>query len=155
MIIAVTSLLGESADRAAAAGVARTIGTIAAMMTSLHGAYDLAALAEPASATSGDISPVDPRGFATFALTGLATIVIAALARGDSRFPNWLSTVGVLLGAALVATWLGRLTVVDPTTPWLRISTAVAALLSPVVQVGFAAVFQGAGRRLSVRPLAA
>jgi hypothetical protein len=49
-----------------------TVGSIAAVMTSLHGAYDLAALAPPAAATAGDISPVDPRGFATFALAGIA-----------------------------------------------------------------------------------
>jgi hypothetical protein len=155
VIVAVTTLLGERRDRATLAGVARTIGTIAAVMTSLHGAYDLAALAEPASATAGDISPVDPRGFATFALAGLATIVIATLARADSRFPRWLSAVGLGLGVALVATWLGRLTVLDPTTPWLRISTAIAAALNPVVYVGFAAAFRRAGQRLQIRPLAA
>lgn len=138
VLVAVTGLLGERAHAAAGARLALVVGGIAAVMSSLHGAYDLAALAKPEAATAGDISPVDPRGFATFALAGLAVLIIAALARSDHRFPSWLPAVGLLLGAALVATWLGRLAVLDPTSVWLRLSTAVAAVLNPVAYVGFA-----------------
>jgi hypothetical protein len=139
---------------AAPARWALVIGGVAAVMTSLHGAYDLAALAKPASATAGDISLVDPRGFATFALSGVAVIVIAALARSDGRFPQWLPTVGLVLGVALFATWLGRLVVLDPTSGWLRISTTIAAVLNPVAYVGFAAACRGRADRLTRQPVA-
>ena len=150
VLVAVTTLLGESSSAAAPARLALVVGGIAAVMTALHGAYDLAALAKPAAATAGDISPVDPRGFATFALAGFAVGVIAWLARSDARFPQWLSVVGLVLAIALLATWIGRLAVLDPKSAWLRISTAVAAVLNPVAYVGFATVF-----RTSTSPLAA
>jgi hypothetical protein len=155
VLVAIMSMLGEAADNAAPARLALVVGGVAAVMTSLHGAYDLAALAKPASATAGDISPVDPRGFATFALSGLAVIIIAALARSDARFPHWLPAVGLVLGIALVTTWLGRLVVLDPTSGWLRISTTVAAVLNPIAYVGFAAACRSREARLAPEPVAA
>ena len=155
VLVAVTSLLGDSPDDAASARVALMVGAIAAVMTSLHGAYDLAVLAHPQSATAGDISPVDPRGFATFALAGLTTAIIAGLARRDRRFPRWVPTICVALGAALVLTWIGRLTVLDPTSPWLRITTSVAAVLNPIVYVGFGSAIGQATQQLARRPVAA
>jgi hypothetical protein len=157
VIMEVTSLLGSSRNKEAPARLAMTIGGIAAVMTSLHGAYDLAGLADPQSA-GGNISPVDPRGFATFALAGLALLLIASLARDDRRFPHWLPTVGSLLGAALLATWLGRLVVLDPTSVWLRVATSVAAVLNPIAYIGFASACRrpstqdviGTDRRLDV-----
>jgi hypothetical protein len=151
VLVAVTTLLGESASAATPARLALVIGGIAAVMTALHGAYDLAALAKPAAATGGDISPVDPRGFATFALAGVAIGVISWVARRDHRFPSWLATVGLVLAVALVATWIGRLAVLDPKSAWLRISTAVAAVLNPVAYVGFAAVFGRSTSALTTR----
>ena len=155
VLVAVTSMLGEAPESAAPARLALVVGGIAVVMTALHGAYDLAALAKPAAATVGDISPVDPRGFSTFALAGVAVVLIAALARRDERFPQWLPTVGFVLGAALVATWLGRLTVLDPASAWLRTTTFVAAVLNPVAYVGFAAACRPVASRLERRPVAA
>ena len=82
-------------------------------------------------------------------------VLIAALARRDERFPQWLPTVGFVLGAALVATWLGRLTVLDPKSAWLRTTTFVAAVLNPVAYVGFAAACRPMAARLERRPVAA
>ena len=87
---------------------------------------------------------------------GLATVLVAWLARGDRRFPQWLPAIGLALGAALVATWLGRLVVLDPTSGWLRITTTAAALLNPIVYVGFAATLRRPGRERVIhaaRPL--
>jgi hypothetical protein len=147
VLVTVTGLLGESRETAGPARLALTVGGVAAVMTSLHGAYDLAALAKPLAATAGDVSPVDPRGFATFALSGIAVTVIAVLARNDARFPRWVGSVGCVLGVALVATWLGRLAVLDPTSVWLRLTTSVAAVLNPVAYIGFASACR-APRRL-------
>jgi hypothetical protein len=137
---AVTSLLADAPESAAAARLALTLGGVATVMTALHGAYDLAALAKPEAATAGDISPVDPRGFSTFALAGLTIVLIGVLARRDQRVPHWIPPVLFVLGAALVATWLGRVAVLDPTSAWLRITTSVAAVLNPVAYIGFASL---------------
>jgi hypothetical protein len=83
VLVAITTMLGERAP--APARLALVLGGVATVMTALHGAYDLSALAKPAAATAGDISPVDPRGFSTFALAGVTAIVIAVLARRDER----------------------------------------------------------------------
>ena len=148
-------MLAEAPESAAPARLALVVGGVAGVMTALHGAYDLAALSTPDAATVGDISPVDPRGFSTFALAGVAVVLIAALARRDVRFPHWLPTIGFVLGAALVATWLGRLTVLDPKSAWLRTTTFIAAVLNPIAYVGFAAACRPAAARLERRPVAA
>ncbi len=130
------------------------LGGVATVMTALHGAYDLSVLAKPAAATAGDISPVDPRGFSTFALAGVTAIVIAVIARADERVPRWIPGVVLALGVALIATWLGRLAVLDPKSAWLRITTSVAAVLNPVAYVGFALLLRPAAIGLPRRAVA-
>jgi hypothetical protein len=154
-LVAVTSMLAEAPSAAGTARLTMLIGGIAGVMTALHGAYDLAGLADATAATAGDISPVDPRGFATFALAGLTMLLLAAGIGRDDRFPRWLPAVGVLLGIALITTWLGRLVVVDPTSAWLRITTSAAAVLNPIVYVGFAAALRPRPVRAERWPVAA
>jgi hypothetical protein len=55
----------------------------------------------------------------------------------------------------LIATWLGRLAVLDPTSAWLRTSTTIAAILNPVVYVGFAAACRTPARLVQSRASAA
>ena len=155
VLVAITSMLAEAPESVAPARLALVVGGVAGVMTALHGAYDLAALSTPDAATVGDISPVDPRGFSTFALAGVALVLIAVLARRDERFPHWLPAIGFVLGAALVATWLGRLTVLDPKSAWLRTTTFIAAVLNPIAYVGFAAACRPVAARLERRPVAA
>ena len=82
-------------------------------------------------------------------------MLIAVLAHRDERFPQWLPIVGFVLGAALVATWLGRLTVLDPKSAWLRTTTFVAAVLNPIAYVGFAAACRPVAARFERRTVAA
>jgi hypothetical protein len=111
--------------------VALGLGVVGALASVLHGAYDLADLAKPQHVRSDLPSQVDPRGFATFALIGLAILVFAWLARRVDVLPRAVTIVGVVAGLLLVVVWLGRMIALDPNDDVIR----VAALASGFVAV--------------------
>lgn len=75
---------------------------------------------------------MDPRGFGTFALTGLALLLLAWLAGRSAELPRWVSPLGLVLGAVLIVTWLARLIVLDATSMLVLGPALVAGLLSPI-----------------------
>jgi hypothetical protein len=93
-------------------------GFAGALGSAIHGAFDLANVLHPAAALPGDIpSEIDPRGFLTFGLAGLALIVVARLMTRGGGFPGGLAWLGYLSGILLVLIYLGRLIVLDPASP--------------------------------------
>jgi hypothetical protein len=98
----------------------------------IHGGYDLAnALHPPASAgLNVDLpSQVDPRGLLTFGVSGLGVWTLARLiATRASGLPNGLGYVGYLAGLLGVVLYLGRLIVLDATSP---------LILGPALVAGF------------------
>jgi hypothetical protein len=101
----------------AAAG---TYGSVA------HAGY---ALASEQNRTADVASQADPRGLATFGVTGLALIAFAVVIRRAGVFPAGLGTLGVVFGVLLVLTYLGRLVIVDPDNLALLAVAAVAGLV--------------------------
>jgi hypothetical protein len=86
-----------------------------ALGAALHGAYDLANLANPPEAdTTGLPSASDPRGFGTFALTGLALAVTGFLILRGRRLPRGLGYTAFVAAALLVYVYVGRLTILNP-----------------------------------------
>jgi hypothetical protein len=86
-----------------------------ALGAALHGAYDLANLANPPEAdTTGLPSASDPRGFGTFALSGLALGITGYLILRGGSLPRALGYMSLLAGALLVYVYIGRLTILDP-----------------------------------------
>ena len=114
------------------ATVALVLGAFASLAASTHGAYDLANVLHPPTSVPDLPSAVDPRGYATFALTGLALVLLGWLARRSPELPGWVGPLGMLLGVVLVITWLGRLIVLDATSLLVLGPALVAGLLSPV-----------------------
>ena len=115
------------------ATVALAFGAFGSLAASSHGAYDLAnVLNTPAALPPGLPSQVDPRGYATFGLTGLALILLAWLSGRTPELPGWVSPLGIVLGVVLVVTWLGRLIVLDATSILVLGPALVAGLLSPI-----------------------
>jgi hypothetical protein len=115
------------------ATLALALGAFGSLAASTHGAYDLAnVLHAPASGVPDLPSPVDPRGFATFGLTGIALVLLAWLAQRSPELPGWVASVGTLLGVVLVITWLARLIVLDASSPLVLGPALVAGLLSPI-----------------------
>jgi hypothetical protein len=97
----------------------------------LHGAYDLANLANPPKSLAADVpSAVDPRGLGTFALTGLALGVVGLLIVRGGRLPVPLGYMAFLAALLLVFVYVGRLVILNPKSPGLE---AAAVLVGFVV----------------------
>ena len=117
------------------ATVALALGAFGSLAASTHGAYDLANVLHPPGAIPGfaDVPfPVDPRGYGTFGLTGLALILLAWLSSREPELPGWVSPLGIVLGFFLVITWLARLIVLDATSLLVLGPALVSGLLSPI-----------------------
>jgi hypothetical protein len=95
----------------------------------MHGAYDLANLANPPASLATDLpSSTDPRGFATFALAGAALLVAGLLIERGRVLPGWLGRLALLAAGLLLFVYVGRLVILNPKEP---------ALLAAAVAVGF------------------
>ena len=116
------------------ATLALALGAFGSLAASTHGAYDLGVILHPAASNPVvDLPfPADPRGYATFGLTGLALVLLSWLARRSTELPGWVGTVGTLLGFVLVVTWLARLIVLDATSIVVLGPALVSGLLSPI-----------------------
>jgi hypothetical protein len=114
------------------ATLALGLGVFGSLAASSHGAYDLANVLHPPAALPDVPFAVDPRGYGTFGLTGIAVILLAWLAARSADLPAWVSPLGILLGIFLVVTWLARLIVLDATSALVLLPALVSGLLSPV-----------------------
>lgn len=94
------------------------LGFAGALGSTVHGAFDLANVLHPPAALATDLpNAVDPRGVLTFGLSGLAILVISRLMSRGGGFPVRLALLGYLSGLLLVLIYLGRLIVLDPSSP--------------------------------------
>jgi len=114
------------------ATLALALGAFGSLAASSHGVYDLSNVLHPPAALPDVPFPVDPRGYGTFALTGLAVLILAGLAGRSTDLPSWVSPLGLVLGASLVVTFLARLVVLDATSMLVLLPALVSGLLSPV-----------------------
>jgi hypothetical protein len=116
------------------ATLALALGAFGSLAASTHGVYDLSnVLHAPAAALPTDVpSALDPRGYGTFALTGLAVLILAGLAGRSTELPGWVSPLGTVLGTFLVLTFLARLIVLDATSLLVLLPALVSGLLSPI-----------------------
>lgn len=86
----------------------KLVGVGWALLSATHGAFALAATLGGVAAP--EVSPTDPRGFATFGLAGLWTIVVGWLARqGRGGLPPGLGALGIAAGTDLVLLYLATL----------------------------------------------
>lgn len=136
-LIAVLGLrdrLRDSAPRLADLGAA--LAVVGALGASIHGAYDLANVLNPPS-TSVDLpNAVDPRGFLTFGVSGLGVFILAWAALITGQLPRQLALLGIALGILLIAVYLGRLIVLDATSPLILGPAAITGFLaSPIFYV--------------------
>jgi hypothetical protein len=113
---------------------AALLGLAAALAAALQGGYGLANAINPPPAGADVLallpSQVDPRGLLAFGFGGAALLVASRLMARSGRFPPGLSTLGYVSGVLLVIIYLGRLIVLDPSSP---------LILVPVVLNGFIA----------------
>lgn len=90
----------------------RIVGVGWALLSAAHGAFS--AIADTQSLATGDLSATDPRGFATFGLAGLWSIVLGLAIRSGTSFPRALGTVALVNGADLLVLFFATATGVEP-----------------------------------------
>jgi hypothetical protein len=116
------------------ATLALALGAFGSLAASTHGAYDLGVVLHPAPVDAIKDLPfaVDPRGYGTFGLTGIALVLLSWLSRRSPELPTWVGPLGTFLGVVLVVTWLARLIVLDATSMLVLGPALVSGLLSPI-----------------------
>jgi hypothetical protein len=112
--------------------LALALGAFGSLAASSHGVYDLSNALHPPTAVPDVPFQLDPRGYGTFALTGLSLMILAGLAGRTPELPGWVSPLGLALGVFLVLTFLARLVVLDATSVLVLLPALLSGLLSPV-----------------------
>jgi hypothetical protein len=109
---------------------ALVLGIAGALGSAVHGGYDLANTVNQSGVASTKLpSPIDPRGLLTFGVAGVALFVFGLLIIRGGRLPRSLGYLAYLSALLLVVLYLGRLIIVDPSSPVIL----VPALLSGFV----------------------
>lgn len=109
---------------------------VGSLGASIHGAYNLAVVIHPPAVATDFPSPIDPRGFLTFGISGLGVLILSVAAMSSGRLPRKLAWLGAAFGVLLVLVYLGRLIVLDATSPLILVPAAIAGLVaSPVFYV--------------------
>jgi hypothetical protein len=78
-----------------------------ALLSATHGAF--AAIGDVQGFADLDLAPTDPRGFATFGLAGLWTLVAGLEMRVRAGYPRNLAWLGVASGVDLIALFVATL----------------------------------------------
>jgi len=151
--VALYSILGEVEPQFALVGL--VLGVAGALGAAIHGAYDLAVLANPPSRAGPDLpSAVDPRGFLTFAAAGLALLVFGWVMLRGGPLPRRLAWLALAGAALLVVVYVGRLTVLNPKTNVIRLAalaSGIAVLPAFYLLLGWT-LLQGSTRRTPAVP---
>lgn len=128
-----------------AARWALAVGVVASLASVAHGGYDLANVLHPPNDNAINLAEypnqVDPRGLATFGLAGLAYLVLATLAARSPRYPTGLARLGQALGVVMIIIYLGRLIILNPANPVVRVALAAGVLANTAFFVGLARIW--------------
>ena len=105
------------------------LGLVGAVGAAIHGGYDLSNALHPPATPNLDLpNAIDPRGLLTFGVAGIAMFVVAWLMGRGGGFPNGLGYLGYALAVLLVVIYLGRLIVLQATSP---------LIVAPALLTGF------------------
>jgi hypothetical protein len=109
--------------------LALLLGIAGALGSAVHGGYDLANTINPPPSMPDLPNPVDPRGLLTFGVAGAALFLVSWLIGRGGRFPRGLGYLGYLSAILLLALYLGRLIVFDPTNPVILVPALLNGFL--------------------------
>jgi hypothetical protein len=109
--------------------LALLLGIAGALGSAVHGGYDLANTINPPPSIPEIPNPVDPRGLLTFGVAGAALFLVSWLIGRGGRFPGGLGYLGYLSAILLLALYLGRLIVFDPTNPVILVPALLNGFL--------------------------
>ena len=109
--------------------LALVFGLAGSLGSAVHGGYDLANAVNPPASLLDLPNPVDPRGLLTFGVSGIALFVVAWLIGRGGRLPRGLGYLGYVSAVLLLALYLGRLIVLDPTSPIIVIPALISGFV--------------------------
>lgn len=98
----------------------------------VHSAFDLASNLHPPTAPFDYASPIDPRGFLTFAVAGLAAIVLSWLIVRGATLPRTLGYLGIASGVLLILLYIAYMVILDATNPIVLILVLLSGIIQPV-----------------------
>jgi hypothetical protein len=122
------------------ATVGMVFGVVGALGAAVHGAYDLANVLHDPGATTDLPNSVDPRGFLTFGVAGVGVGMLSALALQTPTISRNWAWLGLLLGVLLVVIYLGRLIVLDATSPLILVPAGLTGFLVNPIWYGWLAL---------------
>ena len=127
-VIAVGDKVGGSAGRWL--GV---VGVGWALLSAVHGTFGAIADAQgiDIAGMRPDFAPTDPRGFATFGLAGLWSIVLGAAIASAGTLPRALATVALINGVDLIVLFLATAAGIGPL---VLVSGGLAAVILGPIQ---------------------
>lgn len=116
------------------------LGTVGALATAAHGAFDVAGLSKTVKPDLSSVPNfVDPRGFSTFGLTALALLMFGVLGLRTGVLDRTVARIAVLAAVLLVVLYVGRLTVLDPEANVIKGTALVSGLVvNPAFFLAFA-----------------
>jgi hypothetical protein len=98
----------------------------------IHSAFDLSNNLHAPVTPFDYASPIDPRGFLTFAVAGLAAIVLSALVVRGGVLSRGLGYLGIIAGILLVALYAAYLVILNPTNPLVLGLVLLSGVLQPI-----------------------
>jgi len=110
--------------------LALVVGLAGGLGSAVHGAYDVAVLAKPVAEKTNFPNQVDPRGFLTFAVTGVALGLFGWLMLRGAAFPRRAGQLGLVSLVLLLAVYFGRLIALDPNANVIRAAALVSGLVA-------------------------
>ncbi len=110
--------------------LALLLGAAGSLGSAVHGGYDLANVINPPSTMPDLPNQVDPRGLLTFGVAGIALFFASWLIVRGRRFPRGLGYLGYVSAVLLLALYLGRLIVLDPTNPLILVPALLSGFLA-------------------------
>jgi hypothetical protein len=109
---------------------ALVLGIAGALGSVVHGGYDLANTISPSGLAPTKLpNPIDPRGLLTFGVAGVALFIVGWLIMRGGRLPRGLGYLAYLSAVLLVVLYLGRLIVVDPTSPVILLPALLSGFI--------------------------
>jgi hypothetical protein len=107
-------------------------GIVGAIGAAVHAAFDLSNSLHPPATPFDYASPVDPRGFLTFVVAGLAILLFSGLITSSGLLPRSLGYLGWVSGGLLIALYLAYLSTLNATNPIVLFLIIVSGVLQPL-----------------------
>jgi hypothetical protein len=98
----------------------------------IHSAFDITSALHPPETPFAYASPIDPRGFLTFAVAGLAAIVLSWLIVRGGVLSRGLGYLGIVSGILLIALYVAYLVLLNALNPIVLALILASGVIQPV-----------------------